>query len=212
MKKFAAILATGAALIAFAAGTAGAATLSLVGGTPVTLDSTFDPTPVIAGIGPGDTVTNFSGLNLAGQGLYLSGPANVTFTYLGKEAYFSNRAVELVNDGTVRLLDDVGVGDSISFSQLASGLLQFRFRTAGLGGQSITNGVGSTNTALDMAFKWIDSRTVFALFGDGGFANDNDYDDMVIRIQVAAVPVPAAGFLLIGALGGLAALRRRKTA
>lgn len=29
--------------------------------------------------------------------------------------------------------------------------------------------------------------------------------------SVAAVPVPAAGFLLMGALGGLAALRRRKT-
>jgi hypothetical protein len=29
--------------------------------------------------------------------------------------------------------------------------------------------------------------------------------------NVAAVPVPAAGFLLMGALGGLAALRRRKT-
>ena len=30
--------------------------------------------------------------------------------------------------------------------------------------------------------------------------------------RVAAVPVPAAGFLLIGALGGLAMVRRRKTA
>lgn len=30
--------------------------------------------------------------------------------------------------------------------------------------------------------------------------------------QVAAVPVPAAGFLLVGALGGLAALRRRRRA
>jgi hypothetical protein len=30
--------------------------------------------------------------------------------------------------------------------------------------------------------------------------------------RVSAVPVPAAGFLLIGALGGLAALRRRKQA
>jgi hypothetical protein len=37
----------------------------------------------------------------------------------------------------------------------------------------------------------------------GGFVDD---------VSVSAVPVPAAGFLLIGALGGLVALRRRKTA
>jgi hypothetical protein len=31
------------------------------------------------------------------------------------------------------------------------------------------------------------------------------------KANIASVPVPAAGFLLLGALGGLAALRRRKT-
>ena len=35
------------------------------------------------------------------------------------------------------------------------------------------------------------------------------YDDF--SFQVTAVPVPAAGFLRFGALGGLALLRRRKT-
>ena len=33
-----------------------------------------------------------------------------------------------------------------------------------------------------------------------------------LSLQVAAVPLPAGGLLLIGAIGGLAALRRRKTA
>jgi hypothetical protein len=37
-------------------------------------------------------------------------------------------------------------------------------------------------------------------------------DPSILKVDVAAVPVPAAGFLLIGALGGLAALRRRKAA
>jgi hypothetical protein len=39
----------------------------------------------------------------------------------------------------------------------------------------------------------------------GGFIDD-------VSVSVAPVPVPAAGFLLIGALGGLVALRRRKAA
>jgi hypothetical protein len=37
-------------------------------------------------------------------------------------------------------------------------------------------------------------------------------DPSILKVDVATVPVPAAGFLLIGALGGLVALRRRKTA
>jgi hypothetical protein len=60
---------------------------------------------------------------------------------------------------------------------------------------------------------------VLLFLDDGGGDRTDNHDDMVVSLQilrggtfVAPVPVPAAGFLLIGALGGLVALRRRKTA
>lgn len=41
-----------------------------------------------------------------------------------------------------------------------------------------------------------------------GFSSQSD--DLQVSIQVAAVPVPAAGLMLLTAVGGLAAARRRK--
>lgn len=204
------LLAAGALASAMSAGAAQAATLSLdaTGGSVIALPSSYNP-PAGTGAVIGDLVTNFSGLVFTG-GLKVDGPATITFTFLGKEAGFTNSAMELVL-GT-GILSDAIVGASMSFVQLTAGIVNFKFATNGLGGASITNGVGSTNAFLDMAFKAIDADSYLAFFGDGGGNNDNDFDDMVVRIDVAAVPVPAAGFLLIGALGGLAAVRRRKTA
>jgi hypothetical protein len=49
----------------------------------------------------------------------------------------------------------------------------------------------------------------YSMFFDAASKSDS-YGGFIDDIKVSAVPVPAAGFLLFGALGGLAALRRRK--
>lgn len=48
--------------------------------------------------------------------------------------------------------------------------------------------------------------------GPGNSANDLSHASLFVAGDPAPVPLPAAGLLLVGALGGLAALRRRKTA
>ena len=92
------------------------------------------------------------------------------------------------------------------------GFVDFLFRTISSGAQisEITNGVGATGPLarkLDVAFLQEGSKSVLAFFDDG--RGDSDFDDMVIRISV--VPLPAGGLLLLTALGGFAAMRRRKT-
>ena len=207
MFNFSKFTAASALAVALTAGATSAATLSIVGGAPVALPGNYDlgdaagPLPDI-----GDLFTNFVG---AGGGLLVNSAAYVTFTFLGKEAGNSNAAIELIGGGT---LNDDTVGDTLIFTQLVAGFVNFMFQTNGAFGDSITNGGASTLAGLDMAFSSVfnGGQSVYALFGDGGGGNDNDYDDMLVRIDVAAIPVPAAGFLLLGALGGLAALRRRK--
>jgi hypothetical protein len=59
-------------------------------------------------------------------------------------------------------------------------------------------------TDLTMALFGDDFTNASTQLSTGGFDVDS--------ISVTAVPLPAAGFLLVGALGGLAALRRRRKA
>ena len=211
MIKFVKNVSLAASLVLAGAIGASAATLSISGGSAVTLGNNFNPAPDLSAlIDVGDEVTNFSG-QFAGQGLSVNGTSDVTVTFLGKEAGYVNFAMETL-DG--QMLADTTPGQSITFTQNA-GLISFAFKTLGTNPAGvITNGVGGTSEALDMAFSAIfnGGKSVIALFGDGGGNNDNDRDDMVVRIDVVPVPLPAGGLLLLTALGGVAAIRRRKRA
>ena len=78
--------------------------------------------------------------------------------------------------------------------------------------------LGSTPVAAPGASLSTLFASIGVLGGDDSkqwlvFSWDNSLKGAEFDFEVAAaVPVPAAGFLLIGALGGLAMVRRRKTA
>ena len=66
---------------------------------------------------------------------------------------------------------------------------------------------GSAGNPPPIAFSGLEAGNYRISFYESG-----DPDSVQADFRVSAVPLPAAGFLLFGALGGLAAMRRRKKA
>lgn len=73
----------------------------------------------------------------------------------------------------------------------------------------ITNLDGSASFKIDGAFTYLKLKDVTSTYDWGVQSSSFDGFD-VGMVSIAAVPVPAAGGLLLAGLGGLAALRRRK--
>jgi hypothetical protein len=168
------------------------------------------------------TVTLTSGYGIASSyDGWTVGPAGVEIQEDGAisqiDAQDGERYVEL--DTTVNSF----ISQSISFSSAGEYLLSFWYSsirnndgiTAEIGGvsQNYTT-IGSSNTAwqlVTMAFTSDGSTPQTLKFSATGPSGGiGGLLDNVSITQTSVVPLPATGLMLLGALGGFAALRRRK--
>ncbi|MBL3586455.1 VPLPA-CTERM sorting domain-containing protein [Rhodovulum sulfidophilum] len=142
-----------------------------------------------------------------GPGLLLSRAARLTVTFLGKEANSLNWAFTVAG-GMIDSSEGVGA----SYSAIVNaGTLDFTFGSVA-GGGALAGNDGSFIGSAAIAFSKIYGNKVYAYFDNSGAKDDRDFDDMVVEISIAPIPLPAGALLLGTALGGLGLARRRKAA
>lgn len=208
-------LAAAVALLGLTAGAANAASLSVVGGTSTLFgsgnydaDCTGGTTKCYDPSGPAGGLTfdlqTFDG-STGYPGLVVDTAARITVTFLGKEAAAFNTAFSLAG-GSVTNISSVGSSYS---ALIGAGTVDLTFSSS-LGSFAGSNGF-SSQAAIGFGGLAADGSSVYAYFDDSGANVDRDFDDMVVLVEVAEVPVPAAGLMILTALGALAVVRRRKS-
>lgn len=199
----------GAAAVAFvlACGSANALQFSFTGaGTTVTIKNND------LGLGLNGTTIDFIAGNAktTGNGLFLTGPGQLTFTYLGFEAGNSNFSAR--GGSTVFINGVSAFGLTVSGLQLGAGLVDFAFGTTSpqsAVGTFRNDGVANPASAnYAIGYRRQSDTSYYVLFDDIA-SGDRDFDDIGMRIDVAPVPLPAAGLMMLSVVGGIAVLRRR---
>lgn len=216
---------------------AAAATLAVASTAAHAVSITFNPSPTsqlglgssgfadggnigdIGTLGNGDTVYLNPTLTVTSGGdvNYIfrgddAGATNYSFSTLDPESGFN-----FPNNDILSTEDTIDV-DAATVT-VAPGLLNFAFCSDGTFGATlgcIANGEPSVippATGFSFGLAFDDTGRAFLLFGDG--AGDADLSDMIVEITgatFAPVPLPAAAWMLLAGVGGLAAMKRRKKA
>jgi len=205
-------------------GVAGSVNAGLVvGGTHLSAGSTNASNDVI------HTEQGWFGGDLTSTGNY-----TITFTYLGKEAGFSNDFVFTIGNVLVFNTNTAVAGNSFTSGPLGAGFVPFEFK-ANSGADTVFDGsnlaFGASHPNFFVSFGTFGPGNVFTgstattglqgviALDDAGAGPDKDYDDLVLKFVVSergsangpAAPEPATwAMMILGFAGvGLMAYRRK---
>jgi len=171
--------------------------------------------------------SGYFGGNLTSDGNYL-----ITFTYLGKEAGFSNDFVLTIGNVVLFNTNTAGVGNSYTSALLGPGLVPFEFKTNS-GADKVVNGSNlafgashpnffvSFGTFTGKVFTGSSAKTgLTGVIGldDAGAGPDRDYDDLVLKFEITeksnagtpAVPEPSTWAMMILGFAGIGYLTYRR--
>jgi len=179
--------------------------LSVIGGIDTDLTNvrgTFNPT-WLGQASDYSSKFNFSDMMLGGNLVLTQAVSNITFTLVGTESTYNNAFLlsgqRLNTSGSNNASS---LGNSFSFSNVAAGVLNFGFLSNGAG---LFKGAGHASTGVMLAE---DNRSALIVFNDR--IGDRDFDDMVVRVSVSAVPEPETYAMLLAGLGLLGVVSRRR--
>ena len=172
--------------------------------------------------------------NLNGLGLYeytaggatvsLSGKAKVTFEFLGSESGFSDGfkagggLISVSENSSFTAWGPVALG-SLNYS--AGAITDWLFNSSGRGAS--TFGIGSLEFGVflprgSVAGGTYSSNVLYLGFDDQINGDDDNHDDMIIRVTAedlfdpgGGVPEPATWAMLVTGFGLVGAVRRRRT-
>ena len=153
-----------------------------------------------------------------GAQLSVNQSGSVTFTYIAAESGYTN-SFNLSSSSMTEAneaFDFNGHGSSLTINVTADDILNFNFTSDGIGALTpVNNFTGEKLEGLGIFTKGSGSshQQVILGYDDQWYSpDDNDHDDMMIRVDFNPVPVPAAVWLFGSGLIGLIGIARRKKA